>query len=229
MKRSESQGTPLSRLGRWLNKSGSAEEFRERMLSGQIIARGIDATRTIDAMRSVPRHAFLPEHSLKAAYRDRPQRIGHGQTISQPYIIALMTSQLEGLPRGSRILEIGSGCGYQTAILVQMGFEVHALEIVPDLVVRSSEVLRELNLSPASLACADGRTGLPSIAPFSAVLSAACAIEAPIAWLDQLSLGGIMITPTGTGSNQHLLRMDKGADGEVSTKTLCPVRFVPLV
>jgi len=140
-----------------------------------------------------------------------------------------MTSQFEGLPRGSRILEIGSGCGYQTAILVQMGFEVHALEIVPELVERSSEVLRELNLSPVSLTCADGKAGLPSIAPFSAVLSAACASEAPEAWLDQLSLGGILVSPTGKGVNQHLVRMDKGSEGEVSTKTLCPVRFVPLV
>ncbi len=225
-----SQGIPLSRLGRWLNKSGnSAEGFRETMLYGQIIARGINETRTVGAMRSVPRHAFLPEHSLKAAYRDRPLRIGYGQTISQPYIIALMTSQFEGLPRDSRILEIGSGCGYQTAILVQMGFEVHALEIVPELVERSAGVLRELNLSPASLACADGRAGLPSIAPFSAVLSAACPIEAPITWLDQLSSGGILVTPLGTRSNQHLVRMDKDADDEVSTQTLCPVRFVPLV
>ncbi|MDP7446517.1 MAG: protein-L-isoaspartate O-methyltransferase [Candidatus Thalassarchaeaceae archaeon] len=229
-KRNESQGIPLPPLGRWLNKSGnSAEELRERMLSGQIIARGIDATRTIEAMCSVPRHAFLPEHSLKAAYRDRPQRIGHGQTISQPYIIALMTSQLEELPRDSRILEIGSGCGYQTAILVQMGFEVHALEIVPELVEHSSEVLRELNLSPASLACADGRAGLPSIAPFSAVLSAACPIEAPITWIDQLSLGGILVAPIGTRSDQHLVRMEKDADDVILTKTLCPVRFVPLV
>jgi len=230
MKRSESQGIPLSRLDRWLRRSyDSAEELREGMLSGQIIARGINATRTLDAMRRVPRHVFLPEHSLKSAYRDRPQRIGHGQTISQPYIIALMTSQFEGLPRGSRVLEIGSGCGYQTAILVQMGFEVHALEIVPELVDRSSEVLRELNLSPASLSCADGRAALPSIAPFLAVLSAACASEAPATWLDQLSPRGILITPIGKGGNQQLVRMDKGADREVSTKTLCPVRFVPLV
>ena len=224
------KGILLSLLGRWLGKQGkNARAFQEEMLSRQITARGIVATRTIGAMREVPRHAFLPEHSLKTAYRDRPQRIGHGQTISQPYIIALMTSQLEELPQGSRLLEIGSGCGYQTAILVQMGFEVHALDIVPELVERSSEVLRELDLSPTSLACGDGRSGLPSIAPFSGVVSAACANEVPVTWLDQLSAGGIIVTPIGTRGNQNLVRIDKSADGEVSTKTLCPVRFVPLV
>lgn len=216
-------------LRRWLTPLESDSDIRLEMIESQIQSRGVVGSRTINAMLQVPRHVFLPGHSLKAAYSDRPLSIGHGQTISQPYIVALMTSQFEHLPEGSTILEIGSGCGYQTAILVKMGFEVHSMEIVPELVEESSKVLLEIGLYPKTITCGDGRSGFASKSPFYGIVSAACAADTPQSWLEQLQEGGVIISPIGTKEEQHLIRVDKGANDGLSMKKLCPVRFVPLV
>jgi len=199
------------------------------MIDSQILSRGVRGIRTIYAMRSVPRHAFLTDYGLQEAYSDRPLRIGNGQTISQPYIVALMTSQFENLPPGTKIMEIGSGCGYQTAILVQMGFEVHSIEILPKLIEKSTKALRDLRLSPESISCSDGRAGLESKAPFTGIIAAACAEEIPSEWLNQLQCGGVIIAPIGSKNDQNLVRLDKISNTNVSTEELCPVRFVPLV
>jgi protein-L-isoaspartate(D-aspartate) O-methyltransferase len=201
---------------------------REMMIQKQIIKRGITSKRTISAMRAVPRHAFLPQKMWSHAYDDCPQSIGHGQTISQPYIVSLMTSQFESLPKGSKILEIGSGCGYQTALFVEMGFEVHSVEIVPKLAKRSQQILAQLSLLPSSLTNGNGRLGLPGIAPFSGILAAACGEAIPETWLQQLASPGIIIAPIEGEMNQQLTRIEKNEQGKTTQKDICPVRFVKL-
>ena len=202
--------------------------LREAMVNGQIKDRGITAKRTIAAMRRVPRHAFLPRQMSNNAYDDNPHPIGFGQTISQPYIVALMTSQLESLPVGSKILEIGSGCGYQTAILVEMGFDVHSIEIVPELVERSENILSNLDLSPVSITNGDGKLGLPQIAPFSGIIAAACGDVIPENWLNQLATPGIIVAPVEGKKNQHLIRIDNTERDGAIQQVICPVRFVRL-
>tara|TARA_B100001750_G_C15301252_1_gene492400 strand:- start:79 stop:744 length:666 start_codon:yes stop_codon:yes gene_type:complete len=202
--------------------------LREVMIQEQIIDRGVASERTIAAMRVVPRHVFLPQQMWSNAYDDRPHPIGHGQTISQPYIVSLMTSQLDSLPIGCRILEIGSGCGYQTAILVEMGFEVHSIEIVPELAQRSKQILEELSLLPASITNGDGRLGLPEIAPFSGILAAACGEEIPETWLKQQATPGIIVAPVEGKRNQHLIRIDNTESDGAIQRVICPVRFVKL-
>ena len=201
---------------------------REMMIQKQIIKRGISSKRALSAMRTVPRHAFLPPKIWSQAYDDCPQSIGHGQTISQPYIVSLMTSQFESLPIGSKILEIGSGCGYQTALLVEMGFEVHSIEIVPKLAKESQQILAQLSLLPASLTNGDGRLGLPEVAPFSGILAAACGEAIPDTWLQQLAAPGIIIAPIEGENNQQLIRIEKTEQGKTIRKEICPVRFVKL-
>ena len=204
--------------------------LHETMISEQIVGRGITARRTIEAMRAVPRHSFLPQALWGHAYDDRPQSIGFHQTISQPYIVSLMTSQFESLPEGSRILEVGSGCGYQTALLVQMGFEVHAIEIVQQLAKRSEVTLKQLDLSPVSMRSGDGKMGLPDEAPFSGVLAAACARELPLTWIDQLGAPGILVAPVVREDSQILVRVDKVAEGvEPTRNSIASVRFVELM
>jgi protein-L-isoaspartate(D-aspartate) O-methyltransferase len=198
------------------------------MIQKQIIKRGISSKRTLSAMRTVLRHAFLPPKIWIQAYDDSPQSIGHGQTISQPYIVALMTSQFESLPKGSKILEIGSGCGYQTALLVEMGFEVHSIEIVPKLAKESQQILAQLSLLPASLTNGDGRLGLPEVAPFSGILAAACGEAIPDTWLQQLATPGIIVAPIEGERCQQLIRIENTEQGKTIRKDICPVRFVKL-
>jgi len=204
--------------------------LHESMIKEQIIERGINSPRTVEAMREVPRHPFLPQSQWGHAYDDKPQPIGHGQTISQPYIVSLMTSQFESLPEGSRILEIGSGCGYQTAILVHMGFEVHSIEIVQELMTRSEATLAKLGLSPYSQKRGDGRLGIPGAAPFSGVIAAACASELPTAWTEQLGVPGILVAPVQGRKGQILVRLQKHSEDVFpSQEKIASVRFVKLI
>ena len=199
------------------------------MVQQQIIERDITSSRTIEAMKAVPRHVFLPHSLWGRAYDDRPQQIGHDQTISQPYIVSLMTSQFDSVLEGGRILEIGSGCGYQTALLIHMGFEVHSVEIVPELARLSEKILAKLGLSPASLTVGDGRLGLPDLAPFSGLLAAACAADIPDQWLQQLATPGVIVAPVEGRDRQILVRLEKNDRGsELKRTILAPVRFVPL-
>ena len=206
----------------------SLNSLRDVMIKQQIIERGITSKRTITAMSAVPRHVFLPQQMWNNAYDDSPQTIGFGQTISQPYIVALMTSQLESLPIGSKILEIGSGCGYQTAILVEMGFDVYSIEIVPELVEHSEKILSNLDLSPVSITNGDGKLGLPEIAPFSGIIAAACGEVIPENWLNQLATSGIIVAPVEGKKDQHLIRIDNTESDGLIQQVICPVRFVKL-
>ena len=203
-------------------------ELHHVMVDEQIAGRGITCEKTIAAMRAIARHQFLPKDMHGIAYDDSPQPIGLGQTISQPYMVALMTSQFGHLPEGSRILEIGSGCGYQTAILVEMGFEVHAIEIVPGLYERSKNTLDALNLMPASLTLADGKRGKADSAPYDGIIAAACGPSIPHPWTEQMAEGAIIVAPVEGENNQVLVRIHRTGEGFLR-EDICGVRFVPLV
>ena len=207
-------------------KDGFVDTLDE-MVSDQITRRGIEAVRTIKAMRSVDRRAFVPRDISHHAFEDRPLAIGLGQTISQPYIVALMTSQFEDLPSGSKILEVGAGSGYQTAVLVAMGFEVHAIELEAKLVRRARRVLASLGLSPTTLIAGDGRQGLPNHAPFDGIIAAACADGLPSPWKGQTNLNGRLVAPVETSQGQVLRRFDR-VGNNWNESDLCNVLFVPL-
>lgn len=199
---------------------------RERMVAEQLVARGISDERVLAAMRRVPRHRFALPEDLARAHDDRPLAIGHGQTLSQPFIVALMSQALE-LRGGERVLEIGAGSGYQSALLAALAREVFALEIVPALRARAAGILAELGCANVHLRQGDGRAGWPEAAPFDALLAAAAAERVPAAWLEQLAPGGRLVLPVGT-SGQELVCIRRTPEGFVERR-LCAVRFVPLV
>jgi len=177
-------------------------------------------------MRKVPRHRFVDAAALDHAYEDRPLPIGLEQTISQPYIVAFMTEQLQ-LKGGERVLEVGTGSGYQTAVLAEMGAEVFTLEIHEALSRVARQRLAELGYGNVRFAVGDGREGWPEEAPFDAILAAASAEAVPPALVDQLRIGGRLLLPVGV-EQQDLHLITRTAEGEVS-RNLLPVRFVPLV
>jgi len=195
------------------------------MVAEQIVARGIDDPAVLAAMRSVPRHLFVPEGERGRAYEDGPLAIGHGQTISQPFIVALMT-QLARLTPASRVLEIGTGCGYQTAVLAACARAVWSVELEAELSQRAARTLAALGIVDVHLRVGDGANGWPEEAPFDAILVTAAPAEAPQPLLDQLSIGGRLVIPLGTGS-QDLFVFTREASGVRSDRVL-PVRFVPL-
>ena len=143
-------------------------------------------------------------------------------------MVALMTSQFGHLQKGSRLLEIGSGCGYQTAILVEMGFEVHSIEIIPELFERSKETLEALNMMPSSLTLADGKRGKEDSAPFDGIIAAACGYSIPHPWTEQMADGGLLVAPVEGDNNQVLVRIQR-IGNEFVSEEICGVRFVPLV
>ena len=199
------------------------------MVDEQLLTRDIVDKRVLKAMQSVPRHAFVPEGIRASAHMDNPLPIGHDQTISQPYIVALMTQLLaQKVPVGGRILEIGSGSGYQTAILVSMGFEVHCIEVIPELVQPSREALSSIGLEPASMIIGDGHLGMSAKAPFDGILAAACARKLPKAWRNQLKEGGVIVAPVKRSSGQYLFRWTKNGRA-LKRENIIPVRFVPLL
>ncbi len=182
----------------------------------------------LDAMRRTPRHAFVPEYLHGLAYADRPLPIGYGQTISQPYIVALMTDLL-GLAPHSRALEIGTGSGYQAAILAELGHDVYTMEIVPSLAERAATRLADLGYDSVHVREGDGYFGWPDAAPFDAIVVTAAASHVPPPLLEQLKPGGRMVVPVGAAFMvQQLLLIEKLADGTVRTEALLPVVFVPL-
>ncbi len=180
------------------------------------------------AIRRVPRHRFVPEHLRNHAYEDRPLPIGHGQTISQPFIVAYMTEQLK-LTSASRVLEVGCGCGYQTAVLAELVARVYAMEIVPELAELATANLRALGYENVEVRQGDGWQGWTEEAPFDAILSACAAPEIPPAWVEQLSDdGGRLILPIEAGIGQKLVLLTRRGS-ELDEKTLIPVRFVPMI
>ena len=199
----------------------------EHMVRTQLLGRDIRDPRVLEAFRTVDRARFVPPERRREAYGDFPLGIGHGQTISQPYIVALMTQELD-LRGSERVLEIGTGSGYQTAILARLAAEVYTVEVHEALQARARTVLETLGLDNVHYRVGDGRRGWPEAAPFDRVLCAAAADEVPQPWIDQLADGGILVTPINGGFGQTLTRIEKH-DGRVRRHDFCPCRFVPLV
>ncbi len=200
---------------------------RERMVNAQLVARGISDARVLEAMRVVPRHAFVSEDLHGEAYSDRPLPIGEGQTISQPYIVALMTQALHVQP-GERVLELGTGSGYQAAILAYMGAEVFSIERLAPLAAAARARLAELGYPGVSVRVGDGNEGWPEAAPFAAVLITAAAQEIPRAPANQLRLGGRMILPIGDAQSQELVVVWRTSRG-FREELLGSCRFVKLI
>jgi protein-L-isoaspartate(D-aspartate) O-methyltransferase len=198
---------------------------REEMVEHQLARRGIKDARVLAAMRRVPRHRFVPEAERGAAYADSPLPIGQGQTISQPYIVAYMSQALD-LDGSERVLEIGSGSGYQSAILGELAREVWAIEILEPLAERSKLALQELGYRNVHVRSGDGYLGWPEHAPFDAILVAAAPDHVPQPLLDQLAPDGRMILPVGT-ERQELLLIRRTEQG-IFREQVMPVRFVPM-
>lgn len=196
-----------------------------QMVNDQLIKRGISDSRVIDAMLKVPRHQFLPDHLCDYAYIDGPLPIGMGQTISQPYIVAFMT-ELLNLQKGDKVLEIGTGSGYQAAILAEIVFEVYTIEIVESLALKAKIVLQELGYKNIQFKIGDGYMGWKENAPFNSVIVTAAPPQIPEPIMHQLKEGGKMVIPVGDYF-QELLLLKKTKDG-VKEKRVTPVRFVPM-
>ena len=202
-------------------------EARLRMVEDQILARGVQDTATLRAMRTVPRHLFVPDRMAHRAYEDTPLPIGQGQTISQPYIVALMTELIKP-HRGQRVLEVGTGSGYQAALLAEIVDSVFTIEILPDLARSASDRLRDLGYGNVSVRQGDGYLGWPERAPFDAILVTAAAEEIPGPLADQLKDGGLMVIPVGPPEMVQALTLVRKQGDNVVTRSLIPVRFVPL-
>jgi len=199
------------------------------MVREQLAARDIADPRVLRAMEAVPRHAFVPEELRDRAYADGPLPIGHGQTISQPYIVALMTQVAEVEP-GRKVLEVGTGSGYQAAVLAELGARVFTIEIVEGLARTAADRLRRLAYEEVHVRHGDGYRGWPSEAPFDAIVVTAAPDEIPDALVDQLAPGGRMVVPVGPRFGiQHLTVVEKSEDGRTTERSLLPVRFVPMV
>jgi protein-L-isoaspartate(D-aspartate) O-methyltransferase len=204
------------------------ETLREAMVNDQIVARGVRDEGVIQAMRRIPRHLFVPEDQMPSAYEDRPLPIGNGQTISQPYIVAYMTEILQ--PDGSgTVLEVGTGSGYQAAVLSPLYRKVYTIEIVPELAASAKARLRDLGFSNVEVRTGDGYAGWPDKAPFDAIMVTAAAGHIPPPLISQLKAKGRMVIPVGSPSMiQHIILVEKDQNGNITTKSLLPVRFVPL-
>ena len=201
---------------------------RERMVRDQIEARGIKDKRLLNVMRKIPRHLFVEEALRDQAYNDYPLPIGEGQTISQPYIVALMTEALE-LKGQEKVLEIGTGCGYQTAILAELAQSVFTIERIPTLMQRAKAILDSLGYFNVAYKTGNGTLGWPEVAPFQGIIVTAAAPEIPQPYVEQLEPGGKMVIPLGDKFSQVLYKIIKLPDGRIKKEYLCGCRFVPLV
>jgi protein-L-isoaspartate(D-aspartate) O-methyltransferase len=179
------------------------------------------------AIRRVPRERFVPEDSRAFAHGDHPLSIGHGQTISQPFIVALMTDLLNVAP-GQHVLEVGTGCGYQAAVLAELGAAVETIEIVPELALTARQTLAALGQERVTVHVGDGHGGLPERAPFDRIIVTAAPPEVPGALLEQLAPGGRLVIPVGSWHAQELLVIEKGDEGRLRERRVLPVAFVPL-
>jgi len=199
---------------------------REKMVEDQIESRGISNQPTLDAMKKVPRHKFVPPNNIERAYNDSPLPIGYGQTISQPYIVAYMTEVIDPKP-GQKVLEIGTGSGYQAAVLAEIVDSVYTIEIIRELYSSSSKRLNELGYKNVFCKNADGYYGWEEAAPFDAIVVTAAAEHIPPPLIKQLKDGGKMIIPVGSPFlNQTLILVEKSGE-KITTTSLLPVRFVP--
>jgi protein-L-isoaspartate(D-aspartate) O-methyltransferase len=204
------------------------EQARLDMVERQIEARGVTDPRVLDAMRRVPRHEYVPVRARASAYRDTPLRIEFDQTISQPYIVALMTELLQPEP-DDRILEIGTGSGYQAAVAAELVSEVYSIEIIPELARSAAARLERLGVSNVVLRTGDGYVGWPEQSPFDGILVTAGAEHIPQPLVDQLKPGARMVIPVGEESAVQILRVvEKMPGGEIEIRDIASVRFVPL-
>jgi len=201
------------------------KQKRWEMVENQIISRGIKNAKVIEAMLKVKRHLFVPEKYADLAYYDRPIPIEHGQTVSQPYMVALMTELLDPSP-GKKILEIGTGSGYQTAVLAEIGCRVFTVEIIGDIAARSRKILEDLGYSNITYKIDDGYNGWEEYAPFEAIIVTAAPPDIPDKLIGQLTLSGKLVIPVGE-ARQELLLIKKSESG-IEKKIVTPVRFVPM-
>jgi protein-L-isoaspartate(D-aspartate) O-methyltransferase len=215
-----------------IEPAGQADRLtaaREDMVARQIAARGVTDARVLAAMRAVPRHLFVPADEQDAAHEDRPLPIGYGQTISQPYIVALMTELARPGP-DDRVLEIGTGSGYQAAVLSRLAGAVYTIELVEPLAERARRTLAALKCSNVTTRTGDGYAGWPEAGPFDAIVVTAAPDHVPPALVAQLKPGGRMVIPVGgTHDVQELRLIEKDARGRIKTTEIAAVRFVPLV
>jgi protein-L-isoaspartate(D-aspartate) O-methyltransferase len=202
--------------------------LRRRMVRTQLVARGIDARRVLAAMAWVPREWFVPPDRIDAAYDDRPLPIGSGQTISQPYVVAWMTLHL-GLARRDRVLEVGTGSGYQTAVLARLAGGVYTTERLPDLLVEAEDRFRRLRLRTIVTRLGDGATGWPEQAPFDAIIVTAAVPAVPDPLREQLGVGGRLVIPVGSAAEQELVIVRRDAADRFTERRVGGVRFVPLI
>lgn len=194
------------------------------MVSQQIAGRGISDLDVLHAMKTVPRHLFVPQHLVTEAYADYPLSIGSQQTISQPYIVALMTESLH-LESHHRVLEIGSGCGYQTAVLAEIVEQIYSIEIVPELAQRAAKNLLSLGYQNVHLKCGDGLTDWAEQGPFDRIIVTAAPLSLPMLLVQQLKIGGCMVIPFGDFS-QNLYRIVRKSENKIEQQIIAPVRFV---
>ncbi|MBX6314596.1 MAG: protein-L-isoaspartate(D-aspartate) O-methyltransferase [Isosphaeraceae bacterium] len=203
------------------------ERRRQRMVAEQLRGRDITDRRLLEVMGRVPRHRFVPPDWQAWAYEDHPLPIGQGQTISQPYIVALMT-QLAAPKPGAKALEIGTGSGYQAAVLAGLVRQVYSIEIHCDLAAEARRRLAALGYRNVEIRCGDGFRGWPEQAPFDIILVTAAPPEVPPPLLEQLAVGGRLVLPVGRGGIQQLLVIEKRPDGSLDRRMVAPVRFVPM-
>jgi protein-L-isoaspartate(D-aspartate) O-methyltransferase len=198
---------------------------RERMVAQQLRGRDIRSAAVLDAMRRVPRHRFVPEEEQAGAYSDFPLPIGFGQTISQPYIVAFMTEALD-VSKDHKVLEIGTGSGYQAAILAELARAVYTIEIIEPLAERSRRVLEELGYTNIHVRSGNGYLGWPEEAPFDRIIVTAAPDEVPQPLIDQLKMDGLIAVPVGVG--EQMLRVLRRTPSGLDTIKTLPVRFVPM-
>jgi protein-L-isoaspartate(D-aspartate) O-methyltransferase len=203
------------------------ETERDRMVAEQIVARGITHEPTLAAMRKVPRHRFVPDGMARSAYEDSPLPIGYGQTISQPFIVAFMTEAAQ-IRRDTKVLEIGSGSGYQAAVAAELSNHVFSIEIVPALAERAVASLKAAGYERVKIRAGDGYHGWPEHAPFDVIIVTAAADTIPPPLVAQLKEDGRMLIPVGPQFGAQNLVLVTKKDGKVRTRTLMPVRFVPV-
>jgi protein-L-isoaspartate(D-aspartate) O-methyltransferase len=218
--------TALAFLVLGCRNNGDEKILRERMVAGQIAARGVRDEDVLAAMRRVPRHEFVPHQLRSAAYDDRPLPIGEDQTISQPYIVALMTDVLDLSP-GDKVLEIGTGSGYQAAVLAEITDQVFTIEIIESLGKRARQTLTRLGYESVHVRIGDGYLGWEEHAPFDAIIVTCAPEHIPQPLVDQLSEGGRMVIPVGPRYSQELVLVVK-EEGEIHQRDIIPVLFVPM-
>jgi protein-L-isoaspartate(D-aspartate) O-methyltransferase len=225
-----SPSTSISRAtGPSAQSSDPYAEARDRLVQDGLIGWGITDPAVLSVMGRVPRHEFVPEDYLEQAYENHPLPIGYGQTISQPYIVALMTQELQ-VEEGDRVLEIGTGSGYQAAVLAELGVEVYTIEIITPLEEAAGARLESLGYSGIDIRNGDGYDGWPDEAPFDGILVTAAPDHIPPPLLDQLAVGGILVIPVGpVGDYQELWKVTRIGLDQYESVSLGGVRFVPLV